>query len=151
MVSMLKQLIVDFGPLAEKYQIHVTSELPQHKVMLHMDTATFVRAVDNLLMNALKFSVKPGAIHIHLYIDSSAAVLGVGNEGVSTMTKEQEEQLFERFYKGEESRHDHMMPSGSGLGLSIAQSIVQLHGGDIWLQRTGSYYEFLIRLPYAQI
>ncbi|WP_216624808.1 HAMP domain-containing sensor histidine kinase [Paenibacillus foliorum] len=147
MVSMLKQMIIEFSPLAETYDIRIVSELPEQKIMLHVDAGTIVRAVDNLLMNALKFSVKPGAIRIDLRKEVSGIVLCVANEGTG-MTKEQEERLFERFYKGDESRNGHIMPSGSGLGLSIAQSIVQLHGGDIWLHRTGHYYQFFISIPY---
>ncbi|MFD0678904.1 MULTISPECIES: HAMP domain-containing sensor histidine kinase [unclassified Paenibacillus] len=147
MVSMLKQMIIEFSPLAESYDIQIESDLPEQKIMLHVDARTFVRAVDNLLMNALKFSVKPGVIRVDLHKDVSGVVLGVANEGTG-ITKEQEERLFERFYKGDESRNGHMMPSGSGLGLSIAQSIVQLHGGEIWLHRTDHYYQFFIRIPY---
>ncbi|MGX4588371.1 HAMP domain-containing sensor histidine kinase [Paenibacillus chitinolyticus] len=146
LVGMLHQIIMEFLPLAEQHQVRVNSTLPDRKVEVVIDADKIVRAVDNLLTNALKFSVKPGSIDIVLNAEHPWAVLSIANNGLA-ITPEQEKRLFDRFYKADESRNDHRMPHGSGLGLTIAQSIVQLHEGDIWLRRTGSYYEFFIRIP----
>lgn len=146
LAGMLNQMIMEFIPLAERSDIVVQSTVPDHRVEASIDAGKIARAVDNLLTNALKFSVKPGIIDISLHADPEWATLSVANTGLD-ITKEQEEQLFDRFYKAEESRRDHTMPHGSGLGLSIARSIVQLHGGEIWLERNERHYEFRIRLP----
>ncbi|TDF97065.1 sensor histidine kinase [Paenibacillus piri] len=146
LVGMLNQIIMELVPLAEQHQVSVNSTLPDRKVEAFIDADKIVRAIDNLLTNALKFSVKPGSIDIKLHAEHSWAVLSIANTGLS-ITPEQEKRLFDRFYKADESRNDHRMPHGSGLGLSIAQSIVQLHEGNIWMQRTGPYYEFFVRLP----
>ncbi|MGG1659223.1 HAMP domain-containing sensor histidine kinase [Brevibacillus sp. NRS-1366] len=146
LVGMLDQITLEFLPLAEQHQVRVNSTLPDRKVEVCIDADKIVRAIDNLLTNALKFSVKPGNIDIVLHAEYPWAILSIANTGL-VITPEQEKRLFDRFYKADESRNDHRMPHGSGLGLSIAQSIVQLHEGDIWLHRTGPYYEFFMRIP----
>ncbi|MFC6229279.1 ATP-binding protein [Paenibacillus allorhizosphaerae] len=146
LTAMIDQIIMEFIPLAQQHQVHVQSTVPEQKITVPIDAGKMVRAIDNLLTNALKFSLKPGTIDIALHTDSRWATLSIANTG-SPITKEQEERLFERFYKADESRGGQSMPRGSGLGLSIAQSIVQLHGGDIALRRTDRHYEFCIRIP----
>ena len=146
LTGMINQMIMEFMPLAEQQQVQVHSTVPEHKIVAHLDAGKMVRAIDNLLTNALKFSVKPGTIDIALRHDASGVTLSIANTG-SPITEEQENRLFERFYKADESRGGHSMPRGSGLGLSIALSIVQLHGGNIVLRRKDRHYEFFIRIP----
>ncbi|CAG7620207.1 Sensor histidine kinase RcsC [Paenibacillus solanacearum] len=146
LTGLINQLIMEFMPLAEQQQVQVHSAIPEHRIVAHLDAGKMVRAIDNLLTNALKFSVKPGTIDITLRQEASSATLSITNTG-NPITDEQEKRLFERFYKADESRGGHSMPRGSGLGLSIAQSIVQLHGGDIALKRTDRHYEFCVRIP----
>jgi signal transduction histidine kinase len=111
-----------------------------------VDAEKFVRAVDNLLMNALKFSLKPGSITVRLSERGSLIRLEVENLG-SPISKEQELLLFDRFYKAETSRNDNSMLPGAGLGLSIAKSIAELHGGRLGLNQRDGLYTFYIELP----
>jgi signal transduction histidine kinase len=100
-------------------------------------------------MNALKFSVKPGEIKVQLLVKEDRTTLSIENFG-KAISKEHEEQLFERFYKMEPSRNEKNMPSGSGLGLSIARNIVELHGGRIWLVHNNGHYKFCIDVPNSK-
>ena len=79
-----------------------------------------------LLDNACKYSEEKGIITLNLSANKNQIRLSVHNTG-SYIDKEKCRHLFERFYRGEESRSQ----EGYGLGLSIAQQIVKLHKGKI--------------------
>jgi signal transduction histidine kinase len=145
MNSLLEQMITEFEPVAKEQGITVHTDLLPAPVMMDLDIEKIVRAIDNLLMNAMKFSDRPGTIQVSLDAGAASVTLSIENNGIA-ITPEQEEQLFERFYKIEPSRYDNQMPSGSGLGLSIAKHIVELHGGRIGLEHRNGHYRFFMDL-----
>ncbi|WP_238178094.1 sensor histidine kinase [Paenibacillus contaminans] len=146
--SLLEQIITEFEPIAQELSITVKRDWEQTPFPAHVDVEKLVRAIDNLLMNALKFSLKPGDITVRLAERGDCIVLAVENRG-KPITEDQEKLLFERFYKAEPSRRDRDMPSGAGLGLSIARYIVELHGGKIGLKHANGHFTFFIELPKA--
>lgn len=97
-------------------------------------------------MNALKFSLKPGEITVRLSAWDNRIYIAIENKG-KPLTEEQERRLFERFYKAELSRHDSGASQGAGLGLSIAQNIVELHDGRLRLGHQNGHFTFIIELP----
>lgn len=147
--SLLEQMVSEFEPVANEQNMSIRKRLPDHPVMLAIDSEKIVRALDNLLMNALKFSIKPGEIIISLQVQDHVVTLTIENTGMP-ISKEQEKRLFERFYKLEPSRHDHHLPAGFGLGLSITQHIIELHQGRIWLEQNEGRYRFNIELPFHE-
>lgn len=146
--SLLEQIISEFEPVAKEQHIAVIPLIIPVPVRLRLDIEKMVRAIDNLLSNALKFSIQPGQIKVQLTVVKKQAVLSIENLS-SPITPEQEQQLFERFYKMEPSRNDHKWPSGSGLGLPIAKNIVEQHGGRIWLEHANGHYKFSIAIDLA--
>ncbi|WP_409344361.1 sensor histidine kinase [Paenibacillus sp. MBLB4367] len=146
--GLLEQIVTEFEPIAQELSLTVKKEWGQTPAFAHVDVEKFVRAVDNLLMNALKFSHKPGEIAIRLEERDNRLVLAVEN-WANPITQDQEKLLFERFYKAEPSRRDRDMPSGAGLGLSIASHIVELHGGRMGLKHKSGHFTFFIELPRA--
>ncbi|WP_261807546.1 HAMP domain-containing sensor histidine kinase [Paenibacillus sp. N3.4] len=146
--SLLEQMIAEFEPVAKEHEISISKNISGLPVLIRMDIEKMVRAIDNLLMNALKFSVKPGEIKLQLLVKEKRIILFIENDGLP-ITQEQEVQLFERFFRIEPSQLDKHMPSGSGLGLSIARNIVELHAGRIWLEYEEGHYRFAIELPLS--
>lgn len=144
--ELLKQIVNEFEPLATEHSLKVSTNRELRPILGRVDVEKIVRAIDNLLMNALKFSYKPGEIIVRLFERQSHIYFAVINEG-KPITKEQESLLFERFYKAEASRNDNHMPPGSGLGLSIAKNIVELHGGVMGLNHQDGHYTFYMELP----
>lgn len=145
--EMLNQMLVEFEPIVKDNGVTLESALLTEPVFLRIDPEKIRRAVDNLLMNALKFTVKPGTIRVSLVLSRSRAMIVVENEG-KPIRKEQEEQLFDRFYKVDDSRSGERIQSGAGLGLSIARSIVELHGGTLHLIHHSGRFQFYIALPF---
>ncbi|OPH57783.1 hypothetical protein BC351_04565 [Paenibacillus ferrarius] len=144
--SLLEQIIIEFEPIAQELSLTVRKDWELKPLFANVNVEKFVRAIDNLLMNALKFSLKSGEITVRLTEHDNQIVLAIENWGIP-ITEEQEKLLFERFYKAEPSRRDRDMLTGAGLGLSITKYIVELHSGRIGLTHSNGHFTFFIELP----
>jgi heavy metal sensor kinase len=105
--------------------------------------ALLFRLIFNLAENAIKYTPPGGRIEVTLGVEGGAAVMEVKDNGPG-IAPEAQEHIFERFYRGDPAREG----SGTGLGLALVQSIVQLHLGEIRLESTpGAGSTFRVRLP----
>lgn len=109
------------------------------------------RVLNNLLDNALRHTPENGEIQVTADTKEDHVQVSVSDTG-SGIAPEDADRIFDHFYRGEKSRsRDGYDRGGSGLGLAIAKSIVEAHGGAIWLDRTisaGTTIHFT--LPFAQ-
>lgn len=146
--ELLQQLLFEFQPLAKEYGLTIRYIPPGEEIEMEVDPEKIVRALDNLLMNALKFSRRPGEIDVNCAVEEDWLRIDVENEGVP-LTSEEEERLFERFYRVDSSRTsgEPGLGTGSGLGLAISKSIAQMHGGKLTLNHTQGQYQFRLELP----
>ncbi len=104
------------------------------------------RVLLNLVDNGIKYTRAGGQVTLSLMRRESWASLQVADSGVG-LSPEDREKIFERFYRSAEA---HSQGEGSGLGLCIARSIVEAHGGKIELESTpGQGSRFTILLPLA--
>jgi len=107
------------------------------------------RVLNNLLENALKFTSQ-GSIFVSVSRnpdDPDQALIRVKDTGCG-IPDDKQHKVFEKFYQVDGS--DTRAHGGSGLGLSIAAEIVELHHGAIWLQSTvGKGTEFFVALPFT--
>ena len=91
----------------------------------------------------MKYSLAHAMVQIDLKIQGHHALLSVANPS-ATIAPEDLTHLFERFYRTDKARSQ----NGSyGLGLSIAQKIVDEHGGNIWVSSTDDITTFFVSLP----
>ncbi len=104
------------------------------------------QALVNIIHNAVKYSPVGGAISVGVYSEPTGSIrLEVADSGPG-IAPEHSEKIFDRFYRVDESRSRE--GGGAGLGLSIAQWAVRVHGGDIHLSTTqGHGCMFQISLP----
>jgi signal transduction histidine kinase len=109
--------------------LKLSLELPQESIYIDVDSNLFLRAVNNLLSNALKYSKNDINVEFNIskekYNDVFYAVISVSNIPEEPITDDEIENFFERLYKKDLSRQK----EGSGLGLSIVKDIIKLHGG----------------------
>lgn len=148
--QLLDQMLFEFEPLAQENSIQVVKRIGHTPIISLIDSGKFARAIDNLLMNALKYSVKPGWISVLLRSDELRYYIEVENQG-QPLSQEQEHKLFDRFYKVDFSRSSEGIQAGAGLGLSIARNIIEMHGGTLKLAHTDGTFIFTISLPYSDI
>ncbi|BBY31138.1 sensor histidine kinase [Mycolicibacterium sediminis] len=122
-----------------------TIEVPDHPVWARGDRAKLHQAVTNLLSNARDHTPEGTAVVAHLEA-GTAITLTVRDDGPG-IERELLPHLFERFVRADKAR---MRQSGnSGLGLAIAQSIVEAHGGTIVAESADGRTTFTIELPAA--
>jgi len=151
--NLLEQMLTEIEPIILDNGLQLHREREAEDVTAYVDAEQLVRAIDNLLMNAIKFSIKSGAISVSLKRQGGLIRLSVANEG-EPIAKEKESRLFERFYKAEPSRREQNMNNnspGAGLGLSIARNIIELHGGYLGLEHDKGFFTFYIELPEPEV
>jgi len=97
---------------------------------LLFDPYKMTQVFDNLLSNAIKFSPGGGTINVVLKTTPDEIVVAVKDQGLG-MSPEQQEQVFDKFYRVDSSN---TAVSGLGLGMSLVKSIIEGHGGRIWVE-----------------
>ena len=116
----------------------------EEKVMA-FDSDKIERIMLNLISNAIKFTEEKGIIEVHIYDKGEKILISVKDSGIG-IPLDMQEQVFDYFVQVDTTLQRKI--EGSGIGLSIVKSLVELHGGCIWINREyteGS--EFLIELP----
>ena len=123
------------------FEEHISPDIPSVKV----DREAIARSLLNLINNALKYSKDDKYIAVKLYRTNGSVKLEVQDRGIGIPANEQEK-IFEKFYRcGDPLVHN---VKGSGLGLSLVRHIVRAHGGDVLVESMpdkGS--KFTIALP----
>ncbi|EIT86355.1 histidine kinase A domain-containing protein [Fictibacillus macauensis ZFHKF-1] len=117
------------------------SERPMHAVV---DGPKIWRVFDNLLGNILNYSLEHTRVYISLHIENNQAVISFKNVSKFELGSNVDE-LFERFKRGDASRHT----EGSGLGLAISKSIIDLHGGTMDIDNEGDLFKAIIKIDLA--
>jgi PAS domain S-box-containing protein len=125
---------------------------PQRKIIFHAEADSIVNAdkdklesvLLNLFGNALKYSPEGESIDVSCKLSEQEAVVSIADKG-SGISDNEQERLFERFYRAKEDRSSRV--AGFGIGLYLCKEIVERHGGRIWLQSKkgeGSVFYFAI-------
>ncbi|MGE7933916.1 sensor histidine kinase [Viridibacillus arvi] len=143
--GLLEQIIGEYLPILEKEGLDIQKSITEKDILVSMDIEKMIRVYDNLLMNAIQYSVKPSLIKIHLQIVGIKAVFTISNQ-TENLQVQDVSKLFERFYRGDKARKE---DGGSGIGLAITKRIIELHCGTIeadykegWLTFT---IEFIVK------
>jgi signal transduction histidine kinase len=134
-------------PLLELRGQRLELAVPESAVIASVDAERLGRVLRNLLGNAQKYGREGGIVGVRLCSDADEVSLTVTDDGPGIRTEDQE-RIFERFYRVKNSSS--AGPVGSGLGLAIARGLVDLHGGHLWVESTpGEGSAFRITLPLS--
>ncbi len=139
----LVSLILACEPQWEAKKIEMNVEVEEVTIVADEDLMSQVWL--NLFYNAIKFTPSGGKIGIMLAQNDKQAIIRVADTGVGISEKDQL-RIFERFFKADISRE--RSAGGSGLGLSIASKIIELHQGSISVaSKLGEGTEFTVQMP----
>lgn len=137
----VRDAVLSFGLLYEERGLGLRSAV-EDSVFVRGSEHHLFQVLDVLLDNALKYSA-PGMVSVDLRRSGKCAVLSVASPG-EPLSKAELRDVFKRFYRADKAR---AMNGSYGLGLSIAESVVQAHRGKIWAESLSGGNVFYVRLP----
>jgi two-component system, OmpR family, phosphate regulon sensor histidine kinase PhoR len=139
----IRELILACEPQWMNKDIEMNVELEETEIKADKDLLSQVWI--NLIYNSIKFTPSGGKIGIKVLKKDDKVKITISDTGLG-ISKEDQEHIFERFYKVDKSRTH--SDGGSGLGLSIAKKIVEMHHGMISVKsQVGEGTTFIISLP----
>lgn len=143
--DVVEQALAEAVPVVERAGLEFVVDVVDEPVVLIGDAERLTRVLVNLLGNAVKFTDVPGRVELSLRVEEQEALLAVSDTGIG-IPEEEQAGLFERFFRASSARERAIQ--GSGLGLSIARTLIHSHGGSIEVDsKVGVGSTFRIRLP----
>lgn len=149
LVEIAANVIEIFQPLASQQSIDLSVELPPTHLYSQVDRQRTRQALLNLLSNAVRYTPAGGQISFSLQEADHEARFTITDSGIG-IPGEDLPRVFDRFYRVDSSRNRDL--PGAGLGLAIAQAIIQAHGGHIDVASPGPNQgsTFTVRLPVIE-
>lgn len=142
-VGLIEQIVGEYVLMFNKEGLRLEKHITDKDITLNLDIEKIVRAIENLLTNAMKYSIPRSKVIVKLEEDDRNVIFSIANE-TDSIKKEDLENIFERFYKADKSRNE---KDSSGLGLSIVKRIVELHKGTISVELNEEIITFKIIIP----
>lgn len=132
-------------PSQKKYTI--VRYFTKKDLWVEIDTDKFTQVVDNIMNNAVKYSPDGGVITARLLETHNHVILSISDQGLGIPRKDLGH-IFDRFFRVDKDRS--RKQGGTGLGLTISKEVVNLLGGQIWVDSVeGKGSTFYISLPYV--
>jgi two-component system sensor histidine kinase VicK len=144
LLTLLRDVTDSFRPVAEEKGLQLVDTLPDDGLVITGDSDGLIRLFVNLIDNSVKYTNQgiitvSAQLQANEWLDVSISDTGAG------IAAEHLSQIFERFYRADESRSS----NGFGLGLAIARDVALEHGGTIFVEsETGQGTTFVVRFPY---
>lgn len=150
LVFFTREIFDSFKYISERKNIHLDFESSVKKYFTNFDRDKVERILINLLSNAIKFTNEHGNVYCQIEkVGGNGIKIIIGDSGIG-ISDEMKNRIFERFFQI--NNGSNILNQGSGIGLSIAQEFVKLHGGTISLEseeNMGSI--FTVFLPLEEI
>ncbi|MCK4285515.1 MAG: PAS domain-containing sensor histidine kinase, partial [Candidatus Lokiarchaeota archaeon] len=148
-VEIIKSCTQDMIFLINKRNLNIEFKQMHERIFIHIDKKRFEQVILNILSNSIKNTPSKGTISIDIKSEKKFIDISITDTGVG-FTKKEKEKLFQKFGKIE--RHGKGMDiitEGTGLGLYLSKEIIELHGGEIWVESQGRNKgsAIVIRLP----
>ncbi len=140
--SVIKEIVDDMRHLAQPKGIEIDL-ISTAGLMLSIDKPKIMRCFINIIDNAIKYTPENGRIAVRVAQENQSVVIVISDTGIG-IPETDLPHIFNRFYQVDKSRSS----QGFGLGLSIARSVIEAHGGSITVQSTENRgTSFLISFP----
>ena len=141
---LLRQTLADMAQAIEASGLTFRTDLPETEVPITADSDRLYRVFQNLIGNALKYSLPGSRVYLNLSVEHGSAIASVRNTSAEELKPGVE--YTARFVRGDESRSD----GGSGLGLSIAQSFAQACGGELSISTDADLFTAAVTFPLGE-
>lgn len=141
-VSLITQGLGELSDKIEESGLNFKTNMPTSKLLVYADGKLLWRVIENLLSNVFKYALPNSRVYIDAFSTTDSVKIVIKNISAYELNINEEE-LMERFKRGDASRHS----EGSGLGLSIAKSLTELQGGSFHIEIDGDLFKATIELP----
>lgn len=139
--AIIAEKIKEYEIIFSKQGIRLVNKLGAKDISTQIDRAKIKEVINNLLSNALKFTPQSGEVAIIAYPVKDSIRIEFVNNG-ALIPPDKLMAIFDKFKKLDDTKE------GTGLGLAIAKDIIELHGGDIWVENIAEKgVKFVIILP----
>ncbi|MCM0647639.1 ATP-binding protein [Clostridium swellfunianum] len=144
-VYFVEEICQSVAEFIKSQDIEIIFDTEIEEKVIAIDEEKFERIILNILSNAVKFTDKGGSIFVNIYDKEEVVEISIKDTGVG-IPEDKLEFIFERFAQLDKSlSRSH---EGSGIGLSLVKSLVEMHGGRIFAEsRLGEGTNFIIQLP----
>ena len=148
LAQLVQHVVEDLYSGLEAHRQQLSLEFPLERVWVDADPVRIAQVLLNLLRNALKYTPEGGHIYLSLGQDGTQAVIRVQDDGEG-IAPEALPHLFEPFFQAGQSLD--RSEGGLGMGLTVAQTLADMHGGSLegWSDGPGCGSAFVLRLPLA--
>lgn len=141
-VELVLQTNAEFEDKFTAAGLDLVCSVPDRSVMIDADGRRLWRVLENLYNNAAKYALEHTRVYVDIVTDGDTVSFTIKNISAGKLNISPDE-LTERFVRGDVSR----ATEGSGLGLSIAQSLTRLQGGEFIIEIDGDLYKATVRFP----
>jgi two-component system NtrC family sensor kinase len=141
--GIIDAVVEEFRPLAEEKQQELRWERPPLP-LIRGNPRRLRQVMENLLSNAIKYTQEGGWIAVEAAEDDGHIVIRVADNGIGIPLADQP-YIFERFYRARTEETEEV--EGTGLGLAIVKSVIEKHGGRVWVESrpgVGSVFTFVL-------
>ena len=139
--KLLRQTLADMNIQIEKSELTLRTTIPEEPVLIQADGQRLYRVFQNLIQNALQYSLKGSRVYLTLTTQDGKACASVKN--ISAAELDTNTDFTERFVRGDTSRSD----GGNGLGLSIAKSFTEACGGELQVKAEADLFVASVIFP----
>lgn len=143
-MSLIYQGLGEYSNLYEEKNIEFKVNTNKEEIFLELDGRLISRVFENIIINSLKYSMKKTRVYIEVEDRENSTKISFKNIANYEMDFNEKE-MFERFARADKSRNSKI--EGSGMGLAITKSIVELHNGSIDIEVEGDMFKIHIILP----
>ncbi|MEN8076162.1 ABC transporter substrate binding protein [Clostridioides difficile] len=148
-VNLIEELVLSIVPYAESKNINLIFDTNEEEIITKIDINKIERAILNLISNAIKFSNDDGNVFISLDFEETKFKIIIEDDGIGIHEKDIS-RVFDRFTQVDNSLTRNN--EGSGIGLSIVKSFIQLHNGKITVEsKVNEGTKFIIELPINKV
>ena len=147
-VSLVEDITLSIIPYVESKNINIVFDTYIEELEIRCDPESMERVILNLLSNAIKFTNNDGNISVIVEADDKYVFIRVKDDGIG-ISKDIREDIFNRFVQEDKSLN--RKNEGSGIGLALVKSLVELHDGEVYLEDVSEGSEFVVKLPNIKI
>ncbi len=148
LAGLIQEVGATLAPGASNKGVILSVREPPPGIIITADRYRIWRVLTNLLGNAVKFTPAGGRVELRAEVAGGMAMISVQDNGPGIHPTERRK-IFEKFYQSKHIKDEKARKGGWGLGLAIAQEIVQAHGGEIGVDSRGLGHgsTFWVRIP----